>query len=87
MTVTIPTIETERLILRAPELSDFDVMCEFYASERATYVGGQMKPEQVWRHLACEISQETALRVVALPHTEGALWSTTPPHSSSMLTY
>ncbi|MEO3478717.1 GNAT family N-acetyltransferase [Phaeobacter sp. CAU 1743] len=55
MTVTIPTIETERLILRAPDMSDFDVMCEFYASERATYVGGQMKPEQVWRHLACEI--------------------------------
>ena len=54
MTVTIPTIETDRLILRAPAASDFDAMCDFYASERATYVGGQMKPEQVWRHLATE---------------------------------
>ena len=42
-------------------------------------------PHQVARHLASEISQETALRVVALPHTEGALWSTTPTYS--MLTY
>ena len=51
----VPRIETERLILRAPDVSDFDACCAFYASDRATYVGGRMAPELVWRHLACEI--------------------------------
>ena len=31
-------------------------------------------PYQVARHLASEISTEAALRVVALPHTEGLLY-------------
>lgn len=51
----IPTLETERLILRAPALTDFEQLCAFYASERANFVGGQMAPDQVWRHLAVEI--------------------------------
>ncbi len=36
----IPTVETERLRLRAPELRDFDSYADFYASERSTAVGG-----------------------------------------------
>jgi RimJ/RimL family protein N-acetyltransferase len=55
MTVTIPTLETGRLILRAPALEDFEALCAFYSSERATFVGGQMDAEKVWRHLAVEI--------------------------------
>ncbi|KIC12418.1 acetyltransferase [Leisingera sp. ANG-M1] len=55
MTVSIPTLETDRLILRAPALADFEALCAFYASERATFVGGQMDAEKVWRHLALEI--------------------------------
>ncbi|WP_323777266.1 GNAT family N-acetyltransferase [Leisingera sp.] len=55
MTVAIPTLETDRLILRAPAQADFTALCAFYASERADFVGGQMDAEQVWRHLALEI--------------------------------
>ena len=51
-TFTIPTIETERLLLRAPSLADFEPEAEFFASDRASHVGGKMPREQVWRWLA-----------------------------------
>ena len=35
-----PILETERLILRAPEPGDFDVLAPFVMSDRATFVGG-----------------------------------------------
>lgn len=41
--------------MRAPSLDDFDALCVFYASPRANFVGGQMEPDKVWRHLALEI--------------------------------
>lgn len=55
MSLSIPTLETQRLVMRAPSLEDFEPLCAFYASSRADFVGGQMEPEQVWRHLAVEI--------------------------------
>ncbi|MFS4581300.1 GNAT family N-acetyltransferase [Phaeobacter sp. C3_T13_0] len=55
MTITIPTLETDRLILRAPTLADFEALCMFFASDRAKFVGGQMNEEQAWRQLAIEI--------------------------------
>ena len=33
-TITIPTLETERLILRAPRIEDFEAYAEFNASPR-----------------------------------------------------
>ncbi|WP_147110594.1 GNAT family N-acetyltransferase [Tateyamaria sp. syn59] len=56
MTVTFstPTLETERLILRAPALTDFDVLADFYASPRAEFVGGPQSRELSWRNLALE---------------------------------
>lgn len=51
----IPELETERLILRAPALTDFEADVEFYASERSKGVGGPMEPEMVWRNLAARI--------------------------------
>lgn len=51
---TIPTIETERLILRAPAERDFPPMAEFYGSDRARFVGGPTTPELTWRMLAME---------------------------------
>lgn len=36
----IPTIETDRLRLRAPEMRDFDAFADFRASDRAAFVGG-----------------------------------------------
>jgi len=54
-TFTIPTIETERLLLRAPKLSDLEPEAEFFASDRCAYVGGKMPREQVWRWMASVI--------------------------------
>ena len=39
-TVTIPTLETERLILRAPAMSDTDGFSDLYADERSRFIGG-----------------------------------------------
>lgn len=47
----IPVIETARLILREPRLSDLDAMCAFGASDRARFVGGPMADWQVWGSL------------------------------------
>ena len=52
--ITIPTLETERLILRAHALDDFDAFAEFYASDHAKFVGGPMTRELAWRNLALE---------------------------------
>lgn len=38
--VDIPVLETERLVLRAPQASDFAVLEPFARSERAQYIGG-----------------------------------------------
>lgn len=51
---TIPTLTTERLTLRAPEQRDFDVFAEFYASDRAKFIGGPLDRERAWRQLATE---------------------------------
>ncbi|MEO0719488.1 MAG: GNAT family N-acetyltransferase [Pseudomonadota bacterium] len=51
----IPTLETERLILRAPSQSDFDAEAEFYASARSGFVGGPLERDQAWRVFATMI--------------------------------
>lgn len=48
-------LETERLIMRAPQIEDFDAVAAFYASERAQFVGGPMTRELAWRTLALEV--------------------------------
>lgn len=46
-------IETERLILRAPQLSDFDHWAEFMASDRSrTIGGGDMDRTEAWKIFA-----------------------------------
>ena len=52
MTVTLtntPVLETDRLILRAPELRDFDAYAGFYGSSRCGFVGGPMPRDRAWR--------------------------------------
>ena len=39
-TVAIPALETDRLILRAPQMSDGDLFADVLKSERSRYVGG-----------------------------------------------
>lgn len=45
-TVTIPTLETERLILRAPRIEDFEAYAGFKTSDRAVFTGGQIDRTQ-----------------------------------------
>nr|WP_319947197.1 GNAT family N-acetyltransferase [uncultured Shimia sp.] len=54
-TFTIPTLETQRLILRAPCEADFDAEAAFYASDDSKFVGGPKRPDETWRLLACLI--------------------------------
>lgn len=49
-----PTIETERLILRAPTAADFDVYVDTLTSERAKYVGGPWTRSGAWYDFAAE---------------------------------
>ncbi|ETX29983.1 GNAT family N-acetyltransferase [Roseivivax isoporae] len=51
MTVTVPEIETDRLVLRAPRLTDLDAFALFYADRRSHFVGGPLDREEVWRAL------------------------------------
>ncbi|WP_146346194.1 GNAT family N-acetyltransferase [Falsiphaeobacter marinintestinus] len=51
----IPTLETDRLILRGPSMDDFEPFAAFYASDRAKFVGGPLDKEGSWRMLAMEI--------------------------------
>lgn len=50
----IPTLTTERLILRAPRPEDHAPFAAFYGSDHARFVGGPMEPWQSWRYL-CEV--------------------------------
>ena len=47
-TVTIPTLETERLVLRALRLEDFEPLAAFYAGPRARFIGGPMSRPHAW---------------------------------------
>lgn len=52
-TVHIPTLETERLILRVPRFEDFDPFFEFFSSNRADFVGGPVTDQlAAWRGFA-----------------------------------
>ncbi|MGQ0567735.1 MAG: GNAT family N-acetyltransferase [Gemmobacter sp.] len=47
--VNTPVLNTDRLILRAPELPDFDAYAAFMAGPRSSLVGGPMTREMAWR--------------------------------------
>lgn len=56
------TIETDRLILRQPDLSDFEPLCTLMGdAETARFIGGVQEPALVWRNL-CGIVGHWALR-------------------------
>ena len=56
MTLTnAPTLETDRLILRGPQLTDFESVAAFYANEHCTGFGGPLKRDDAWRWWACNI--------------------------------
>ncbi len=56
MSRMIPTLETERLVLRAPTADDFPVYRDFYAdAEASAFYGGPLRPDRAWRALAADI--------------------------------
>ena len=50
--INTPVLETERLILRAPQASDFAPYADFIASDRGRYMGGPMPRDLAWRAFA-----------------------------------
>ena len=50
--IHIPTLETDRLILRAPAARDVGAFADFYASEHSQPVGGPIGAADAWRMLA-----------------------------------
>ncbi len=50
--ITIPQLETERLIMRGFIESDIPHVAAFYGSERSQFVGGPIDADQAWRGVA-----------------------------------
>ncbi len=50
-----PTLQTERLILRAPQPQDADAFIAFFASKRSQFVGGPMTERQAWNFFGTEL--------------------------------
>ena len=44
----VPQIETARLILRLPRMSDWAVLEPIWTTDRAIHIGGPMDPEDAW---------------------------------------
>jgi RimJ/RimL family protein N-acetyltransferase len=51
-TMDVPTIETERLVMRAFSGDDFEAMVPFYASDVSKFYGGPCNRELAWRKFA-----------------------------------
>lgn len=51
----IPVLETERLLLRAPEPRDVAPFSAFFGTDAARFVGGPSEPALAWRSLAATI--------------------------------
>ncbi len=57
-----PVLETDRLVLRAPDISDFEPLCALMADEEvARFIGGVQTPPLAWRGL-CGIVGHWQLR-------------------------
>lgn len=54
---TIPTIETERLILRAHRLSDFEPIAAHWALERTQYIGGPLTRQEAFQAFSADAGQ------------------------------
>jgi len=48
----IPTLETERLIMREPREADVKAEAKFFATDRSKFVGGPLSEANVWRAIA-----------------------------------
>jgi RimJ/RimL family protein N-acetyltransferase len=55
MTMQIPVLETDRLVLRGPRDGDFDAFADFCTTERSRGVGGPADRPEAWRGMAMMI--------------------------------
>lgn len=53
---TIPTLTTDRLILRAPRLADFDAWADYFTSPRSVFEGGPFDRVQAYRIWASDVA-------------------------------
>lgn len=51
LSVTVPVLRTERLILREPRHQDLDAIAGFMETPRAGFVGGPMTRHESWRQM------------------------------------
>ena len=51
-----PVLETGRLRLRLPKLSDFEPWADFFASPRSVHEGGPLPRAVAWRHWAADVA-------------------------------
>ena len=68
----VPTLETERLILRAPTLADWSSIEPLWTSQRAAFIGGPFNDEDAWLDF-CQVMAGWVLRGIsgwALEHRE-----------------
>jgi RimJ/RimL family protein N-acetyltransferase len=75
--MTLPTLETPRLLLRAPERSDFDRWAELMANEEsARYIGGTQARSMVWRSLAAMLGSWhlTGVSMFSVIEKTSGLW-------------
>lgn len=55
--LSVPVLETDRLILRGPRLADFDPVAAFYAGPRSAPVGGPLSRSDAWEAFASGAGQ------------------------------
>ncbi len=61
MTVTAPTLQTERLVLRPHRIEDFDQLAAELGSPHAQYLGGPMSRKDAWKSFCSDIAQWSLL--------------------------
>ncbi len=59
--IEIPTIETERLILRPPGMEDWPLYAELMFSERAVHMGGPFSTNVAWGIFCHDVAQWTLM--------------------------
>lgn len=57
----IPTLQTDRLILRAPQPEDHAVFAAFLASDATEHIGGTQTQAESWRYL-CQVIGHWTMR-------------------------
>ncbi|MFQ6547272.1 GNAT family N-acetyltransferase [Aestuariibius sp. 2305UL40-4] len=73
----LPRLETERCVLRAPELTDLPLWTQVFTGPDSTHIGGPYTPEKAWE----EFSYYTACWLL---HGHG-LWSVTRKTDDALL--